>query len=140
MCNLTSRQEKFVDHYALCGNAAEAARLAGYSEKTARVIGPENLSKPAVKEALQARQQAYQAELGLTKDAVISSILEAIQMGREQKNPAVMIQGCVQLAKMLGFYEPEQVSVSVGVEGAYLKAKYAAMSDEELVAIIGNPR
>jgi len=54
---LSARQEKFVEHYALSGNAAEAARLAGYSAKTARVIGPECLSKPAVKEALAARQQ-----------------------------------------------------------------------------------
>lgn len=65
MTGLTARQEKFVEHYALCGNAAEAARLAGYSAKTARVTGPETLSKPAVKAALQARQAVFQAELGV---------------------------------------------------------------------------
>lgn len=135
MTQLTARQEKFVDRYALCGNAAEAARLAGYSEKTARVIGTENLTKPAVKAALQARQQAFQAELGVTKQDVISCILSAIQMGREQQNPGVMIQGCVQLGKLLGFYEPEVVQVGFSPESSLLKAKFAAMTDEELIAI-----
>ena len=136
MGQLTTRQALFVEHYALCNNAAEAARLAGYSAQTARVIGPENLSKPAVKAALEARQQAFRAELRLTKDEVISALLGAIQMGREQQNPAVIIAGLVQIAKMLGFYEPERVSLTMNADGVHLKAKYAAMTDDQLVAII----
>lgn len=138
MGQLTTRQALFVDHYALCGNAAEAARLAGYSAQTARVIGPENLTKPAVKAALQARRQAFQVELGVTRQEVISCILSAIQLGREQANPSVMIIGCVQLAKLLGFYEPEVVQVGFSLENDRLKAKFSAMSDDELVAIIVN--
>ena len=135
MTQLTARQEKFVEHYALCGNAAEAARLAGYSAKTARVMGPETLSKPAVKQALAARQEAFRAELGVTKQDVIAGILSAIQMGREQQNPAVMIQGCIQIAKLLGYFEPELVNVDLGADSGNLKAKFAAMSDDELLAI-----
>ena len=133
---LTVRQMKFVEHYALCGNAAEAARLAGYSARTARVIGPENLSKPAVKEAVSARQRAYQVELGLSKDEVIAGIVGAIEMGREQQDPAVMIQGYVQLAKLCGFYEPEVRQVELSGDSERWKAKLAAMSDRELLAII----
>lgn len=33
---MTARQRAFCEHYAACGNAAQAAREAGYSEKTAR--------------------------------------------------------------------------------------------------------
>lgn len=135
MTGLTARQEKFVEHYALCGNAAEAARLAGYSAKTARVTGPETLSKPAVKAALQARQEAFRTELWVTKQDVVNGLLSAIQMGREQRNPAAMIQGCVQLAKLLGFYEPERLKVDLALDSSNLKAKFAAMSDEELLAI-----
>jgi phage terminase small subunit len=126
------------EHYALCNNAAEAARLAGYSAQTARVIGPENLSKPAVKAALEARQQAFRAELRLTKDEVISALLGAIQMGREQQNPAVIIAGLVQIAKLCGFYEPERVSFQLSAGGERLRAKYEAMSDDELLAIISS--
>ena len=133
---LTVRQGKFVEHYALSGNAAEAARLAGYSARSARVTGPQTLSNPAVKEALAARQQAFQAELGISKDGVISGLLSAIQMGREQQNPVAMIAGLVQVAKLCGFYEPERVSVTLSADGRRLSAKFAAMSDDELLAII----
>ena len=135
MSNLTTRQAKFVEHYALCGNAAEAARLAGYSAKTARVTGPETLSNPAVKQALEARQEAFRAELGVTRQDIVAGILSAIQMGREMRNPAVIIQGCVQLAKLLGFYEPERLKVDMTVDAASLQAKFAAMTDEELLTI-----
>ena len=39
---LTPRQKNFCEYYLQTGNAAEAARLAGYSEKTARVTADSN--------------------------------------------------------------------------------------------------
>lgn len=42
---LTEKQERFIDYYIELGNATEAARRAGYSEKTAKQIGNENLTK-----------------------------------------------------------------------------------------------
>ncbi len=133
---LSVRQEKFVEHYALCGNAAEAARLAGYSARTARVIGPENLTKPAVKAALAARQQAFQEELKVTKDDVLTGILNAIQLAKEQQNPAAMISGLAQIAKLCGFYEPDVSRIEISGEALRLKQQFAAMSDDELLAVI----
>ncbi|HEM1103608.1 TPA: terminase small subunit, partial [Listeria monocytogenes] len=46
---LTEKQKRFADEYIKCGNATEAARLAGYSSKTANRIATENLSKPVIK-------------------------------------------------------------------------------------------
>lgn len=60
---LTPRQKDFCEYYLQTGNAAEAARLAGYSEKTARVTGPENLSKPAVSEYIARRRAEMDKEL-----------------------------------------------------------------------------
>ncbi len=45
---LNERQKAFVDYYIQIGNATEAAIKAGYSEKTARSIGAENLTKPDI--------------------------------------------------------------------------------------------
>ena len=45
---LTPKQQAFADYYIECGNATEAAKRAGYSERTAYSIGNENLSKPEV--------------------------------------------------------------------------------------------
>ncbi len=42
---LTEKQERFIDYYIETGNATEAAKKAGYSEKTAKQIGSENLTK-----------------------------------------------------------------------------------------------
>ena len=46
MNTLTPRQQKFCDKYLISGNATEAAIKAGYSRKTAKQTGSENLSKP----------------------------------------------------------------------------------------------
>lgn len=46
---LTVKQKKFADEYIKTGNATQAAIEAGYSKKTARFIGQENLTKPNIK-------------------------------------------------------------------------------------------
>ncbi len=45
---LTPKQKAFADYYIETANATEAAKKAGYSEKTAYSIGSENLTKPEV--------------------------------------------------------------------------------------------
>lgn len=47
----------FIHEYLQCWNAAEAARRAGYSEKTARQIGAENLTKPDIRAAIDERMR-----------------------------------------------------------------------------------
>ena len=47
------RQDKFCLEYAKCGNATEAAKKAGYSEKTAKSIGQRLLTYVDVKNRLQ---------------------------------------------------------------------------------------
>lgn len=54
---LTPKQKAFADEYLICGNITEAAKKAGYSEKTAAVIGNENLKKPNVIEYIAERQK-----------------------------------------------------------------------------------
>lgn len=46
---LTLKQQRFADEYIISGNATQAAIEAGYSEKTARFIGNENLTKLKIK-------------------------------------------------------------------------------------------
>lgn len=42
---LTEKQKRFIDYYIETANATEAAIRAGYSKKTAKNIGSENLAK-----------------------------------------------------------------------------------------------
>ncbi len=71
---LTEKQKRFVDYYIETGNASEAARKAGYSEKTCRVTGQENLLKPAIKSAIGKRLQ----ELKNSRTATLNEVLEFI--------------------------------------------------------------
>ena len=43
------RQKRFCDEYLIDLNATQAAIRAGYSEKTAKAIGNENLTKPDIR-------------------------------------------------------------------------------------------
>ena len=58
---LTPKQDAFVREYLLDLNATQAAIRAGYSAKTARAVGCENLTKPDIAAAI-AEAQARRAE------------------------------------------------------------------------------
>lgn len=49
---MTKKQQRFVTEYLIDCNATQAAIRAGYSEKTARFIAAENLSKPYIRKAI----------------------------------------------------------------------------------------
>lgn len=52
---MNDRQKAFADYYIISGNATEAAIKAGYSKKTAKEIGYENLTKPHILEYIKSR-------------------------------------------------------------------------------------
>jgi len=67
---LNEKQELFVQHYILTRNASEAARLAGYSERSARNQGSRLLQEEAI------QQRIYDAEQEMTTDVDVISELE----------------------------------------------------------------
>jgi phage terminase small subunit len=70
---LTTKQQAFVEAYLVCGfNATEAARRAGYSDRTAHAIGWENLRKPEIAAAI---QQGL-SERAMSADEVLTRIAE----------------------------------------------------------------
>lgn len=62
MAEITPKQKAFADEFLKCGNATEAAKRAGYSEKSARQMGTENLSKPSISSYIQERQKQIDDE------------------------------------------------------------------------------
>ena len=54
---LTPKQKKFCDEYLKLGNATQAAKNAGYSEKTAYRTGADNLKVPHILDYINARQE-----------------------------------------------------------------------------------
>ena len=120
-----------------CGNGSEAARRAGYSERTARAIACELLTKPDVQEAIQALQAENAARWEVTRKDVVEGFLEAVAMVRAQGEPMAMIAGYRELARMMGFNAPEahRVEVTTPAAASAMLAKLAAMSDTDLAAL-----
>jgi phage terminase small subunit len=71
---MTPKQERFVQEYLIDLNATAAAKRAGYSAKTAHVIGQENLSKPEISFALAAAQQQRGERTEITADRVLKEL------------------------------------------------------------------
>lgn len=68
---LTPKQKVFADLYIKLGNATEAARQAGYSEKTARQMGTENLTKPSITNYINERMNKQDQERIASADEVL---------------------------------------------------------------------
>lgn len=71
---LTDKQKKFADEYLIDLNATQAALRAGYSERTARFIGAENLKKPNIQAYITERQKAREKRTEITQDMVLREI------------------------------------------------------------------
>lgn len=68
---LNERQLAFCEYYIECGNATEAAIKAGYSEKTARSTGSENLTKPDISAYIEKRLAEQRAQRIASADEVM---------------------------------------------------------------------
>ena len=68
---LEPRQERFVLEYLIDLNATQAAIRAGYSEKTARAIGCENLTKPDIQAAISQAQKERAERTAISADKAL---------------------------------------------------------------------
>jgi phage terminase small subunit len=71
---LTAKQERFVAEYLIDLNATQAAIRAGYSEKTAKEIGCENLTKPNIADAIAKAKAKRQDRTEITQDRVLEEL------------------------------------------------------------------
>lgn len=71
---LTPKQKRFVSEYRKDLNATRAAKAAGYSKKTAKSIGQENLTKPDIIAALAEKENRLLALADITADRTLLEI------------------------------------------------------------------
>ena len=71
---LTPKQDRFVDEYLVDLNATQAAIRAGYSTKTAKAIGHENLAKPNLAEAIQEAMAERSKRTEVSQDRVVKEL------------------------------------------------------------------
>lgn len=89
---MTNKQKRFCDEYLIDMNATQSAIRAGYSPKTAKVIGNENLSKPYVKAYIDKRLKEKEDELIASQDEVLR-YLTSVMRGQSQSE-IVVVEGC----------------------------------------------
>ena len=71
---LTAKQQNFIGEYLVDFNATQAAMRAGYSKKTAHMIGFENLSKPEIADALHAARSKREAKAAVNAQWVLDKL------------------------------------------------------------------
>lgn len=77
---LNDKQEMFCREYLVDLNATQAAIRAGYSEKTARATGCENLTKPNIAERIIQLKQERNEQVGIDAAYVLKRLVEIDQM------------------------------------------------------------
>ncbi|MBC6659430.1 terminase small subunit [Morganella morganii] len=77
---LTDKQEMFCREYLVDLNATQAAIRAGYSDKTARSVGNENLTKPDIEKRIQELMSSRSEQLKVDAEYVLKRLVEIDQM------------------------------------------------------------
>ena len=98
---LTLKQEKFVHNYVKTGNATQSAIKAGYSPKTAYSIGSENLSKPEIENAIEAKTAKI-----LNPEEIKQKITEKVN----SNNEAIVLKACELLGRTYGMYIDKNIN------------------------------
>ncbi|HHH8705219.1 TPA: terminase small subunit [Streptococcus pyogenes] len=90
LSKLTLKQKRFADEYIISANATAAAIKAGYSKKTARSIGQENLTKPDIKAYIGERLEKLESEKIATQEEVLQ-YLTSIMRGDQQEKTLISV-------------------------------------------------
>lgn len=88
MASLNPKQKMFCKEYLIDLNATQASIRAGYSKKTASIIGFENLRKPNIQKEIDKLMGQRNERVQLTADKVLSDIedIREIALAENQYN------------------------------------------------------
>lgn len=113
---LTVKQSTFIDEYLVDLNATQAAIRAGYSKKTAKVIGSQNLTKLNIQVAIKTAMDARAHDTGVTSEKVIRGISEIAfaELG-EDIRASDKLKGLELLCKHLGLFNDNSSLTPGGV-------------------------
>ena len=114
---LTDRQERFVIEYLACANGAEAARAAGYSENSARQMANENLTKPYIVSAIEAKR----SELMTDKEDKVAWLIGKLEAEAtaEGNTDSTRVRALELLLKVHGGFAPEKTEIT-SFDGTFL--------------------
>ena len=105
---LTAKQAKFCEEYMVDLNAMQAAIRAGYSKKTAKVIGCENLTKPNLAAKIAELKAGLSEKTGVDAE-MITAEFKKIAFGKVSKTRTNKnkISSLENLGKHVGYYKED---------------------------------
>jgi phage terminase small subunit len=128
---LTEKQKRFADYYIETGNATQSAIKAGYSEKTAKVIGNENLTKPYIRSYIDERLAEKENKRIAQQDEVLS-YLTSLMRGEKREQ---VLRGIGQGAQVV---DEMEVSAKDRIKAAELLGKrYGLWVDKQELDVKG---
>lgn len=121
---MTPRQRKFCDEYLISGNATDAAIKAGYSPKTAKQTGSENLAKPDLKAYIETElEKLHSAKIADAEEVL--EYLTAVMRGQHTEQVLKLVGDGIQTVADI------DVSAKERIKAAELIGKrYALFSDK----------
>lgn len=129
MQKLTVKQQRFADEYIISGNATQAALKAGYSKKTSKQMGAENLSKPYLVAYIDAQLKKLHDEKVDSQEQIME-FLSSVRRGEVTES----------VATAKGVYDNVPVVVRDRIKAAELIGKrYAMWTDKQDLTATINP-
>ena len=130
---MTEKQKKFCDYFIETGNATKAAIFAGYSQKTAKQIGQQNLTKLDIKAYIDERLKQLEDERIADANEVMK-FLTSVMRG-EVTEPVAILDGDGK-QKVVNLQPNVQTRKSAAVD---IGKRYALFTDKTEVAITEMP-
>ena len=124
---LSAKQQLFVREYLVDFNATQAAKRAGYSEKTAFQIGYENLKKPDIRMALKKAGHEFEIKTFITPQVVLEGLFHEATLTGEDSRQSARVAAWTTLARTLAMLSDNQ-NLNVGNDLKDLMADIAGKS------------
>jgi Terminase small subunit len=131
---LTNMQKEFVKNYCLGMQQTQAARSAGYKHPS--VDGYQLMRQPKIQDGIRVERTKYEHAGNMTRKKVLDGLAEAIDIARTTSEPASMVAGWREVAKICGYYAPETKRLELSVAGSIHVSQLENMTDDELVKAI----
>lgn len=155
MAKLTDKQELFAREFIKDLNATQAAIRAGYSEKTARAIGCENLTKPDIQQRIAELNQERLERVQIDADYVLRQAVKLHERCMQEVEPLTDrrgeeitdeqgrtvygfdAKGAVASLKLIGdhisvqAFKQQTTTEITGADGAPVKVDVTSMTPQE---------
>ena len=102
MTELTPKQERFVEEYLIDSNATAAAKRAGYSKKTAKETGYENLTKPHIAAAIESGRAVMRERCAVSVENLTDELEDARVLAMGGDMPSAAVTAIMGKAKLHG--------------------------------------